>query len=123
MSAPTGLRGTLRTLPPAAWILFAGTFINRFGSFVLTFLVLYVIRQGFSAAQAGASAAAYGFGSLCASAAGGYLADRLGRRSVALGTRLFAWSATGLWMICGALGVAAALLVLAGREPVRVPAG
>jgi len=62
VSEPAGLRGTLRALPPAAWILFAGTFINRFGSFVLTFLVLYVIRLGFSAAQAGAAAGAYGVG-------------------------------------------------------------
>jgi len=41
----------------------------------------------------------------------------------ALGTRLFAWTPTGLWFICGALGVAAALLVLAGREPVPSPTG
>ncbi len=95
MSEPAGLRGTLRSLPPAAWILFAGTFINRFGSFVLTFLVLYVIRQGFSAAQAGAAAGAYGLGALFASAAGGYLADRLGRRT-AIAISMFSAGATML---------------------------
>ena len=34
------LRANLRALPPEAWILFAGSFGNRFGSFVLVFLVL-----------------------------------------------------------------------------------
>lgn len=81
MSTPPGLRQTLRGLPPAAWALFAGTFINRFGSFVVTFLVLYLIRQGHSAAAAGVVVGAYGLGSLGASLIGGYLADRLGRRT------------------------------------------
>jgi MFS family permease len=62
------------------WILFAGTMINRFGSFVLVFLILYLTRQGFSPAQAGVAVAAYGVGGIGASLAGGHLADRLGRR-------------------------------------------
>jgi len=74
------LRGNLRALPRPAWILFAGSFLNRFGSFVITFLVLYVTEQGYSPTQAGLVVAAYGVGSLPAAAFGGYLADRLGRR-------------------------------------------
>jgi len=30
----------LRALPRAAWVLFAGSFINRFGGFVVPFLTL-----------------------------------------------------------------------------------
>lgn len=74
------LRQVIRALPPAAWALFAGTFINRFGSFVVPFLILYLIRQGYTAAAAGTAVGAYGVGSLAASAVGGIVADRLGRR-------------------------------------------
>lgn len=75
----------LRSLPRTAWILCAGTFVNRFGSFVLTFMVLYARRQGLSAGQAGLVVAAYGIGSLPAATVGGFIADRIGRReSIAL---------------------------------------
>jgi len=75
------LRENLRTLPAAAWILFLGTFVNRFGTFVMPFLVLYVTRLGYSPARAGVALAAYGIGHVVASIAGGHLADRIGRRN------------------------------------------
>jgi MFS family permease len=79
------LRQSLRELPPTAWLLFAGTFVNRFGSFVTIFLVLYLKEQGYSTPQAGLAVSAYGLGSIGASLVGGHLADRLGRRnSIAL---------------------------------------
>ena len=74
-------RDNLRALPPAAWILFGGTFINRFGTFVIPFLILYLTRIGFTSAQAGLAVGAYGLGHLVASSAGGHLADRIGRRN------------------------------------------
>ena len=61
-------------------MLCAGTFINRFGSFVVPFLVLHLTRLGHSPARAGFAVAAYGTGHLIASIVGGYLADRIGRR-------------------------------------------
>jgi MFS family permease len=70
----------IRSLPRPAWILFAGSFVNRFGSFVSVFLVLYLVNSGFSPAQAGLAASAYGGGGLASAFVGGYLADRLGRR-------------------------------------------
>jgi MFS family permease len=60
-------------------VLFAGTFINRFGSFVMTFLILYLTRRGFSAQQAGAAVSLYGLGGVMASLIGGELTDRIGR--------------------------------------------
>ena len=79
------LRRSLRELPPTAWLLFAGTFVNRFGSFVIVFLVLYVKDQGYTTPQAGLAVSAYGLGSVGASLVGGHLADRMGRRnSIAL---------------------------------------
>jgi len=75
------IRENLRALPAPAWILFGGTFVNRFGTFVVPFLVLYVTRLGYSASRAGLTLAAYGSGHLIASLAGGHLADRAGRRN------------------------------------------
>jgi len=74
------LRENLRALPRGAWILFFGTFLNKFGTFVLPFLAIYMTRLGYSPAQAGLAIGAYGVGSLAASLLGGYLADRVGRR-------------------------------------------
>jgi MFS family permease len=71
-------------LPRPLWFLLAGTFVNRFGGFVLFFLVLYVTHRGYSAAAAGAAASVYGVGALAAALAGGQLADRIGRRETIL---------------------------------------
>jgi MFS family permease len=80
MTPQPNLRTSLRTLPPAAWVLFFGTFLNKFGSFVVPFLALYLTQRGYSLAQAGAAIGAYGVGNLFATVIGGYLADHLGRR-------------------------------------------
>jgi MFS family permease len=70
----------LRALPRPVWILFAGTFINRFGTFVMPFLAIYMTKQGYSPTQAGLAVSSYGAGHICASMIGGHLADRIGRR-------------------------------------------
>jgi MFS family permease len=87
-------------------VLFGGTFINRFGSFVLTFLVFYLTSRGYSAAAAGVALSAYGVGSMTAAIAGGHLADTIGRRnSIALSmfssaaTMLALSQATGIRLI------------------------
>jgi MFS family permease len=77
----TRLRDQLRRQPRAAWILYGGTFVNRFGSFVMPMLAIFLTRRGYSASQAGFAIGCYGFGLLIASAAGGHLADRIGRRN------------------------------------------
>jgi MFS family permease len=75
------LYAQLRTFPAPVWVLFLGTFINRFGTFVMPFLVLYVARLGYSPSRAGLALGAYGSGHLIASLAGGHLADSIGRRN------------------------------------------
>jgi MFS family permease len=77
----TRLRDQLRRQPKAAWILYGGTFVNRFGSFVMPMLAIFLTRRGYSASQAGFAIGCYGFGLVVASAAGGHLADRIGRRN------------------------------------------
>ena len=106
-------RRDVRDLPRTAWVIYAGTFINRFGSFVLTFLVLILVRRGYSAAEAGIAASAYGVGSVAAAMIGGQLADRLGRRrTIALSmfsgaaVILLLWRAQALPAIIALAGLA-----------------
>lgn len=81
MAVPTSsLRSEIRELPRGAWILYGETLVNRLGTFVLVFLVLWLTRIGWSAGAAGLAVSAYGLGGLVASVAGGWLADRFGRR-------------------------------------------
>ena len=75
------LRENMRALPPAAWVLFAGTFVNRLGTFVLPFITLYLTSRHFSVPQAGLAVAMYGVGGFGAQIVGGLLTDRIGRRN------------------------------------------
>jgi MFS family permease len=74
------LLSSLRALPRPAWVLFFGTFLNKFGAFVIPFLTLYLTRQGYTLGAAGLAIGAYGAGNLAASLLGGHLADTIGRR-------------------------------------------
>ena len=85
---PRTLRRNLREMPAPAWYLTLGVFINRFGSFVILFLVLYLTSMGFTASQAGTAVAAYGVGELLASGLGGDMADRIGRRGTIIASML-----------------------------------
>ena len=79
---------SLRDLPRAAWLLYLGTVINRFGSFVIPFLTIYAgdhfRARGYSDADATSAVAktliSYGLGHFVAALAGGYLTDKIGRR-------------------------------------------
>ena len=109
-----GVWRNVRSMPPAAWVLFGGTFVNRFGSFVLIFLVIWLTEEGYSAAQAGAAVSSYGVGALAASLLGGYLADRLGRRN-ATAVSMFSAAVTMLALSqAGTFPVVLVLSALAG---------
>ncbi|HXJ76698.1 MAG TPA: MFS transporter [Candidatus Dormibacteraeota bacterium] len=102
------LRENLRALPRGAWVLFFGTFLNKFGTFVLPFLAIYMTGLGFTAAQSGLAIAAYGIGTLCACLLGGHLADRLGRRK----TIVLSMFSVGLAMLCLSQARSLAMIVL-----------
>jgi len=77
----------LRALPRSFWVLFAGTFINRFGTFVWPFLTIYLTRQGHTLTEAAWAVSGFGGGAIFGSAAGGWLSDHIGRRNtIVLGT-------------------------------------
>ncbi|QKW08248.1 MFS transporter [Streptomyces sp. NA04227] len=89
----TGMRHRVRVavgesvggLPREFWWLWTSTLVNRLGSFVVTFMSLYlVVERGYSASFAGLVAALYGLGGVISSIVGGVLADRVGRRPTLL---------------------------------------
>ncbi|WP_432945553.1 MFS transporter [Kribbella sp. CA-253562] len=75
-----GFRDALRTLPSRVWIISLGILVNRAGNFLPVFIVLYLIERGSSAGAAGFVLGVSGVGNVLGNAAGGYLADRIGRR-------------------------------------------
>src|SRR5580704_8963087 len=93
MNTQPTLLASLRALPRAAWILFFGTFLNKFGAFVVPFLTLYLTKQGYTITDAGIAVGAYGVGGLFASLLGGHLADKLGRRET-IALSMFSGAAT-----------------------------
>lgn len=112
MSLVSGIRASLRAttagLPRPFWFLWAGTLVNRAGSFVLPFLALYLTQAlRLSPSRAGLVIALYGAGGAVAGPLGGFLADRVGRRF----TMLTALGLGGAGMI--ALSTAHRLEILA----------
>ena len=87
----------LSGLPVAFRWLLAGVFVNRVGTFVAPFLVLYLTEErGQSPAFGGAALAAWGLGGLLATPMAGTAADRLGRRVTLLACMLGAAAALTL---------------------------
>jgi MFS family permease len=108
------LRAGIRSLPGPVWILCAGSFVNRFGSFVAVFLILYLREKGYSIAEAGFVVSLYGAGNVVAAAVGGLVADRLGRRN-AIAISMFSSAATLLVLSqADEIVLIGALTVLAG---------
>ena len=105
-------------LPREVRVLITGTLVNRAGTFVQPFLVLYLsIERGFSASQAGLVVAAAGFGGMFSQLLGGWCSDHLGRRTTLVaGLTLSAAALTCLGLARGtvAIMVAAALEGLFG---------
>jgi MFS family permease len=106
-------------LPRSFWFLWAGVLVNRLGTFVGPFLSLYLTSQrGLSVETAGAVVSLVGLGSLASGPTGGYLADRLGRRTaLGLSTVLGAGAmlTMGASQSLSSIGAAAAVLGFFGE--------
>lgn len=101
---------SLLGLPRLYWVLWIGQFINRLGSFVLTFLPLFLTeRHRYSDARAGAVLSLFGLGSLFGASLGGWASDRFGRRI----TLLVALVASAVVLVAFGLAPAGALLACA----------
>jgi MFS family permease len=76
-------------LPPPFWWLWVGTLVNRAGTFIEPFIILYLTgpRQ-LSVTTAGTVVTVWGLGAIVSQPIGGYLTDRVGRRTT-LGLGMF----------------------------------
>jgi MFS family permease len=101
-------------LPSGFWWLWTSTLVNRVGSFVVTFLSLYLtVQRGYSASYAGLVASLFGLGGMIASPVGGTLADRWGRRPTMLAAQLAtAASTAALGFARNPVAIAALVFVL-----------
>lgn len=97
------LIGQLYELPKTVWILSLGMFINRFGTFVVPFLLLYMKESGFPMKVYTLTMLSMAAGGMTSSFLGGWLADRIGRRNtmaIALfgggGSMVLLWQADSL---------------------------
>lgn len=97
------LRDYLR-LPLPVRILCFGSLINRAGSFVMVFLAIYASEQlGFGVPFATSCIGVFGLGAMMGSLLGGYLSDRVGRKSVMLVA------------LCGGAGILLCMSLLTNR--------
>jgi MFS family permease len=101
-------RNAFSGLSRTVWLLSAATLINRSGTMVLPFLILWLIEErGFTTAGAGRVLALYGLGGMAASYVGGWLCDRFGS------LRVMTWSlflTGGGFLLLGRLENRAAIL-------------
>jgi MFS family permease len=78
-------------MPRATWVLAAVCFVNRCGTMVLPFLMLYLTTErGFTAAQGGVVLSLYGVGAGFGAFFGGVLTDRWGAKQVQVASLAFA---------------------------------
>ncbi len=76
-------RKSFSGLPAAVWLLAFVAFVNRSGSMVMTFLVLYLTEEkGWVVTEAGAILGVYGTGAMAGAYLGGRLSDLLTARRV-----------------------------------------
>ena len=78
----TALHARIGGLPAPFWWLWLGTLVNRAGTFIEPFAILYLTGpRHLSIATAGTVVTVWGAGSIAAQPIGGYLTDRIGRRT------------------------------------------
>ncbi|HSL89428.1 MAG TPA: MFS transporter [Ignavibacteriaceae bacterium] len=74
---------SVKGLPRDMWVLFYTTLINRSGTMVIPFLVLYLTQKiGVSASEAGVGLLVYGIGAFISAPLTGRLADKIGALKV-----------------------------------------
>ena len=94
MAGGTAVRGGRGGLPRVVWVLAAGSFVNSSGSFVVSFLVLYLVHRGYGTGLAAWAVSAYAAGKMAAGPVGGLATDRLGPRVVTAASMVGSAAAT-----------------------------
>jgi MFS family permease len=82
---------SLAGLPREAWILCGAVLVNRMGTMVIPFLILYLTRElGESPSRAALAMAVYGLGAVATAPLAGRFADRIGPRRIVTTSLLMA---------------------------------
>ncbi len=77
-----------RRLPAPFWVLAGGTFMNRFATFLIPFMTLFMSRSGYKTEEITLTIISYAVGGFLCSFVAGPLADRFGRNRVMGGSLL-----------------------------------
>ncbi len=107
-------RDAFSGLSRAVWLLSITSLINRAGTMVMPFLLLFLVeKRGFTTSQAGQTLALYGLGAMVASWFGGRLCDRFGAIRIMKGSLLAMGLAfLALGHLQGRLAISAMIVVL-----------
>lgn len=107
--------GATTGIPRPFWVVFAGTFFNRVGSFVQPFLALYLAGpRELSPSTVGTVVACFGLGSFISQPIGGFVADRVGRRATLISSMIGTAAAFMLFASVRTLLLIAVAALLAG---------
>jgi len=113
----------LRHAPRPVWVLIAGTFVNRAGSYFSTFVVLFLTERGFGAGALPLVLAAVGVSAIAGSMLGGWLADRIGRkRTIVCSMSASALALGALALVSGHVAVVAVVCIVALCTQAYLPA-
>ncbi|HEX4496254.1 MAG TPA: MFS transporter [Thermoanaerobaculia bacterium] len=120
----TTYRDAFSGLSRAVWLLAITSLINRAGTMVMPFLVLFLVeKRGFTTAQAGQTLALYGLGAMFASWYGGRLCDRFGPIRIMKGSLIgMGLTFLALGHLQGRLAISAMVVVLSLAGEVFRPA-
>lgn len=121
----TSLRELLGEFPRVVLVLAAGDLLASFGfSLFFPFLTIYLVQSlGASAAEAGLVIAAYSLFSVVSGMAGGWLADRVGRRPVLIGSvSMTAVLVASMALVGEAWHVGLVMVLLGCVDPAFLPA-
>jgi predicted MFS family arabinose efflux permease len=89
-----GVLCTLRELPGPVRVLLFGVALNRMGTFVALYLVLYLTDIGYGPSRAGVVLTVFGVGTIVGSFIGGTVAGRFGPRRTIVASVLLSAAAT-----------------------------
>lgn len=104
-------RGRQAGLRRVVRVLAAGSLVNSSASFVVPFLMLYLVHRGYSVSLAAGAVSAYAAGKMAAGPAGGMITDRVGARAAVVGS--MAGSALATLALAVAAGPALTIVVAA----------
>lgn len=101
-------------VPHVVRVLAAGSLVNSSASFVVPFLVLYLVHRGYSVSEAAGAVSAYAAGKIAAGPVGGRLTDRAGARVTIVGSMAGSALATMALAMTGGPAVTTAVAAVTG---------